>query len=98
MSYEKMMRWHKKHPRGGKIQPVLMHTNSGFWPSRAWSVGEFYPYLRACKRLGVDPVRDETLYRAQLGGNHQTPQQWAQATKTGELADTPTERGSDVHI
>jgi hypothetical protein len=36
MSYAKMMKWNKKRPKGTK-QPVIMHSDSGFWPSGAFS-------------------------------------------------------------
>ena len=65
MSYEKMMRWHKKHPKGTR-QPVIMHTDSGFWPSHSYIEGDYLPYVAACEKIGVTPLKCEEHYKLSL--------------------------------
>lgn len=60
MSYTKMMKWNRKHPKGTK-QPVLMHTNSGFWPSSAF-LDSYFEYKEECERYGVIPAECEDYY------------------------------------
>jgi hypothetical protein len=71
MSYEKAIRWHKKHVKGTK-QPVLMHTNSGFWPSHSFLVG-FWAYQERCGVIGVEPMECEAYYKATLNGREVKP-------------------------
>ena len=83
MSYAKAMKWGARHPKGTR-QPVLMHTNSGFWPSGAYLQEDFWPYLDACKVIGVEPLACEAHYRAQCRGGNLcggTPEQQAEWTK-----------------
>lgn len=67
MSYAKAMKWGKRHPKGTR-QPILMHTNSGFWPSGGYLKEDFWPYQEACKAEGVEPVECKTHYDAQCRG------------------------------
>ena len=66
MSYAQAMKWARKHPRGGKIQPVIMSTGSGFWPSRAFLEDDYFPYLEKCKTEGIEPMECEAYYRSKL--------------------------------
>lgn len=65
MSYKQAMKWARKHPKGTK-QPVIMSTNSGFWPAQAWLEGEFYPYLEECAANGTTPMTAKELYDSQV--------------------------------
>jgi hypothetical protein len=67
MSYSKMMKWQKKHPKGTR-QPVLFHTNSGFWPSRSYILNSYNPYSEACEIAGVKPWSVKKHYDASLSG------------------------------
>ena len=68
MSYTQAVKWSHKHPKGTH-QDVILHVNSsGFWPSGAFLKGDYWPYLRACKRAGVEPVGCETFYQSTLRG------------------------------
>ena len=86
MSYKKMMKWHKTHPKGTR-QPVLFHTNSGFWPSGAWLRDCFWPYEKACELAGVAAMECEAFYRktSARGHFHRHPQDYAAMTKAGTL-------------
>lgn len=55
MNYNQAMKWQKKHPRGGAIQPMLFSTGSGFWPSGAWLKDIYWPYCEECKKRGETP-------------------------------------------
>jgi len=66
MSYAKMMKWNKRHRTSKKTQPVLMHTDSGFWPAKAWLEHNWWPYLERCKAAGVQPMECEQYYKSQL--------------------------------
>jgi hypothetical protein len=68
MSYAKAMRWHKKHPRGGKPQYMGFATGSGFWPSQSFLKDRFFPYVEECKKLNVEPFKCEDFYNASLSG------------------------------
>ena len=65
MSYAQAIKWSRKHPRGGKIQPVLMHTDSGFWPSGSF-VAHYQEYVDRCNVSGVKPVTCKELYDSEL--------------------------------
>lgn len=60
MSYAKMMRWNKKHPKGTK-QPVIMHTNSGFTPSKSF-LDKYFKYREQCMKEGKTPLDCEAFY------------------------------------
>lgn len=64
MSYKKMMKWNKKHPKGTR-QTVIMHTNSGFTPSFAF-LEEWYKYVESCKEKGIVSLSCEDYYKIQL--------------------------------
>lgn len=61
MSYAKAMKWNRKHPKGTR-QPVLMHTNSGFWPSSAF-LDHYFEYRAECKAAKIEPAQCEYYYR-----------------------------------
>ena len=86
MSYAKMMKWHRRHPKGTR-QPVIMSTGTGFWPAKAWLEDVFWPYLAECKRLGVEPVACEAFYKITLATRHdpRTPEAYALMTKNGTM-------------
>lgn len=65
MSYNKMMKWNRKHPKGTR-QPILMSTESGFWPSGAWLEHDWWPYLKRCEAEGIKPMECEAYYKSQL--------------------------------
>lgn len=66
MSYEKAMK-HDRNPRKWKhTQPVLMHTNSGFWPSGSFLKEDFWPYLERCKAEKIEPMECEAYYNSKL--------------------------------
>lgn len=67
MSYAKAIKWGKKHPKGTR-QPVVMHTNSGFWPSHSF-LKEFWKYQEACKASNVEPLECKPYYDANLCGH-----------------------------
>jgi len=62
MSYAQMMKWNKKHPRGGKSQYMGFDTGGGFWPAEAWLRAERWPYLKRCKLEGKIPISAEDQY------------------------------------
>ena len=64
MSYEKMIKWNKKHRKGTK-QTVIMHTESGFWPSNTF-MDKYFKYQQQCVTDGVQPLDCETYYKSQL--------------------------------
>jgi hypothetical protein len=61
MSYNKAIKWNKKHPKGTK-QPVIMHANSGFWPSIAFSK-KWIKYAEECESKGETYLDIESYYR-----------------------------------
>ena len=69
MSYAQAMKWQRKHPRGGAIQPVLMSTGSGFWPSGSFLREDFWPYVERCAARGEEPIGCEEYYRLMLKGD-----------------------------
>jgi hypothetical protein len=64
MSYNKMMKWNKKHRKGTK-QPIIMSTGSGFWPSGAF-IEEWIEYTKVQKTRGMTFLSCEEYYKAQL--------------------------------
>lgn len=60
MSYTKAMKWAKRHPKGTR-QPVLMHTDRGFTPSKSF-LDEYWKYLDKCREINVTPVECEYFY------------------------------------
>jgi hypothetical protein len=60
MSYEKAMKWNRKHPKGTK-QPILMHTESGFTPSESFLV-KYFNYRGIAENLGLTPIDCEQYY------------------------------------
>lgn len=60
MSYEKMMKWNRKHRKGTR-QPVLMHTESGFTPSIAF-LDKYFKYREQCEAAGIEPAGCEEYY------------------------------------
>ena len=68
VSYAQAMRWHKKHPTGGKPQYMGFSTGAGFWPSVSWCENVGAPYSDACRAADVKPLRWDALYRLSLRG------------------------------
>ena len=62
MSYEKMMKWNKKRPKGTK-QTVIMHTNSGFTPSKAF-LDVYFKYREECQIQNQTPLSCEEFYNS----------------------------------
>ena len=60
MSYSKMIKWNRKHPKGTK-QPVIMHTESGFTPSASF-LDTYFKYRAKCEQQGIKPAECETYY------------------------------------
>jgi len=63
MSYEKAMKWNKKHPKGTQ-QPVLMHTESGFTPSYSF-LNRYFNYRERCETAGIEPAGCQEYYNDQ---------------------------------
>lgn len=61
MSYEKAIKWGNKRPKGTK-QPVLMHTDSGFWPSGALT-RKWLAYAEPLDKEGLPYMDIETFYK-----------------------------------
>jgi hypothetical protein len=64
MSYEKMMKWNKKHRKGTK-QTVIMHTNSGFIPSQKFSE-RWIKYANEQEAKGLPYMDIEQYYNSRL--------------------------------
>lgn len=64
MSYAKMMKWNKRHSKGMR-QPVLMSTNSGFWPSGAF-IKKWAEYAEKCENEGKPYLECQQYYNLQL--------------------------------
>jgi len=64
MSYKQAMKWQRKHPKGTR-QPVLMSTNSGFWPSGAF-LETYFEYRKECETEGKKPLSCEEYYKSKL--------------------------------
>ncbi len=69
MSYEKAMKWNKKHPKGTK-QVCIMHTNSGFTPSVAF-LETYFEYREECMQKNIEPKSCEYYYNNQTECNNQ---------------------------
>lgn len=67
MSYEKAMKWSKKHPKGTK-QPILMHTESGFTPSLSF-YKKWLLYATPLDNLGLPYMDMETYYHKSKSPN-----------------------------
>ncbi len=63
MSYEKAMKWNRKHPKG-TTQPILMHTESGFTPSMVF-LDKYFNYRNKCEVAGITPADCEDYYHNQ---------------------------------
>lgn len=65
MSYEKMMRWNRKHRKGISYKRGWMgfdHSVPGrFTPSAAF-LDEYFEYKKECEKRGVEPVSCEKYY------------------------------------
>ena len=64
MSYNKMMKWMKKHPKGTR-QTFIMHTESGFTPSVSF-LEKYFKYREGCEKENVKPVDCEAYYHSGL--------------------------------
>lgn len=60
MSYTKMMKFNKKHPKGTH-QVCLMHTESGFTPSNSF-LGKYFEYRKQSEVIGREPIGCEDYY------------------------------------
>ena len=60
MSYAKMMKWNRKHPKGTR-QTVIMHTDRGFTPSKAY-LDKYFEYRQRCEDLVQTPADCEFYY------------------------------------
>lgn len=60
MSYAKMMKWDKKHPKGTN-QVCIMHTDNGFTPSSSF-LNKYIAYRQESEVMGRDPVGCEEYY------------------------------------
>jgi hypothetical protein len=67
MSYAKAMKWQRTHRKGTR-QPVIMSTDSGFWPAHGWLKNTFWPYLKQCEAAGIEPMVCQAYYNATLSG------------------------------
>lgn len=61
MSYSKMIKWGKRHRKGTK-QPVIAHTNSGFWPSGSFTK-EWIEYGMEQEAKGLPYLSCEEYYQ-----------------------------------
>lgn len=85
MSYSQAIKWGRKHPKGTR-QPVIMSTGSGFWPSRGFLEGDYWPYVDACRAAAVEPVGCEYFYRKLLSARGALSLEQAVAlTKSGGI-------------
>lgn len=64
MTYQKMMKWQKKHPKGTR-QTVVMHTNNGFQPSVTF-LGKYFKYRQRCEAENKVPLYCEGYYFTSL--------------------------------
>jgi len=86
MNYNQAMRWGRRHPKGTR-QPVIMSTGSGFWPARGWLEKDYWPYVDACHKAEVEPLKAEDFYYKTIGCRvfQRTPDDYAAMTKDGTL-------------
>lgn len=73
MSYDQTVKWGRRH-RKGTNQPLLMSTQSGFWPSYGFLSSSYWPYVAECEAAGIEPIPCEEYYRATLNGQSLSPQ------------------------
>lgn len=64
MSYKKMMKWLKKHPKGIR-QNVIFHTESSFTPSYSF-LEQYFKYREQCEKEGKNPLTCEEYYKFTL--------------------------------
>ncbi|TKK64858.1 hypothetical protein FC093_21640 [Ilyomonas limi] len=64
MSYKKMMKWQRKHPKGTR-QIVIMHTESGFQTSAAF-MEKYFKHRQQCDVENKEPLDCESYYRSTL--------------------------------
>ncbi len=66
MSYAKMMKWNKKHPKGTK-QNVISYTSDKptFTPSLSF-LDKYFRYVSLCEAEGTTPLEMETYYQNRL--------------------------------
>ncbi len=64
MSYAKMMKWNKKRPKGTK-QPIIMHSDSGFWPSISFSK-KWIEYATELENKGLPYMDIEAYYKSTM--------------------------------
>lgn len=60
MSYAKMMKWNKKHPKGTH-QVCIMHTDNGFVPSNSF-LDKYFTYRQQSEAMGIEPIECEEYY------------------------------------
>jgi len=58
------MQWQRTHKKGTK-QPVIMHTNAGFWPSQSF-MKKWIAYAEECERNSLQPLNCEEYYRQHI--------------------------------
>lgn len=68
MSYEKAMKWNRKHPKGTR-QTCIMHTDSGFTPSSAY-LDSYFEYRKECEDVGIEPAECKEYYYNQRTYNN----------------------------
>ncbi len=68
MSYEQMMRWNRKHPKGLPRQYMGFDCHSGFTPAHTWLVEDYWPYVEGCKAKGIKPMDAKEYYDSQIRG------------------------------
>lgn len=64
MSYKKMIKWIKKHPKGSK-QNIIFHTEGSFTPSLSF-LDKYFKYREECEKNNVEPLSCEDYYRTGL--------------------------------
>jgi len=67
-SYQQMMKWNRKHPKGINYKKGYMgfHSTRGFTPAYAWLIENWLPYLEKCRLQGIEPMDQEQYYKSQL--------------------------------
>jgi len=61
MSYQQMMKWNRKHPKGTR-QYMGFDCCSCFTPAIAWLEQDWWPYVELCKQSDVKPMEQKTFY------------------------------------
>jgi hypothetical protein len=86
VNYKQAMKWSRKHPKGTK-QPVIMSTNSGFWPSRG-TIESYQCYADACQKIDAQPLPIKEHYDLSCRGqalsilDHHEAAEWTKARGT----------------